>query len=348
LKHVIHLIPYDAIGGVERAAQSMGGLINAGFSFSLSTIFPRDAVKVRLSLWNPLYYLGTIFQLLRARPAVLVVSLWRAYAIGIIVKIFLPRTNLVVFLHLPKHVHIIDSLLTSVAALLSTRVWADSSQTLRQRLPRLERAKCRVISFVTERLEPASIESVPQPSFVFWGRIHPQKCLTRAVIIFSGIYAKIPEAQFVIIGPDGGDLEAVKQVVQKMGLDNAVSFRGSLEFSSIRETAATSFFYLQTSEMEGMAMSVVEAMQLGLVPVVTPVGQIAQYARAGQNAIVINDDTQAINAVIQLLGDNHRYKKLRKNAIGEWSRQPLYRDDFVQACGEILFSNTSLQISTKY
>jgi glycosyltransferase involved in cell wall biosynthesis len=341
LKHITHLIPYDSIGGVERAAQSMGDLCTDDFSFSLATIFPRGTTISHRSLWNPLYYLATLLGLLRVQPEVLIVSLWRAYAIGIIVKILLPRTKLVLFLHLPRHVHFIDYFLTTAAGFLSTRVWADSLQTLRQRLPTLERSKGHVISFVTDHIEPLALHITPQPGFIFWGRIHQQKRLSRAIDIFSGIIAKRPDAQFIVIGPDGGDLASVKQKVRRMGLEKAVFFLGSLDFSSIRDIAATASFYLQTSEIEGMAMSVVEAMQLGLIPVVTPVGQIEHYARADQNAIVIIDDTQAITEVLQLLGDSSRYNILRKNAISEWCLQPLYKDDVIHACREILISKPS-------
>ena len=40
---------------------------------------------------------------------------------------------------------------------------------------------------------------------------------------------------------------------------------------------ANASFYLQTSKFEGFAMSVVESMMMGLVPVVTPVGEIGRY-----------------------------------------------------------------------
>lgn len=333
---VIHLIPYHAIGGVERAAQTMTEVVDSEFSFSVTTIFPCNFVICPRTLWNPLFYISAVQRLLRARPTILVVSLWRAYAVGIFVKFFAPRTHLVVFLHLSKHVHVLDSFLTRLAAFLALRVWADSQQTLAQRLPSLQVSKGRVISFVTERIIPASSEPLMQPSFMFWGRIHRQKCLQRAVRIFAGINAQFPNARFVVIGPDGGDLASVKQYVLQAGLVHSVTFRGELGFSDICIEAANASFYLQASESEGMAMSVVEAMQLGLVPVVTPVGEIAQYARGGNNAVIIVDDAQVIFEVAQLLIDDGSYQTLRANAIAEWQHQRLYRDDVIQACREIL------------
>jgi glycosyltransferase involved in cell wall biosynthesis len=333
---VIHLIPYLAIGGVERAAQSMIGSVHDRFSFSVMTMIPPGAVISRFTLWNPLVYFTALHTLLRVRPNVLIVSLWRSYAVGVMVKLLRPRTRLVVFLHFPLHVHLLDAFLTRLAAFLATQVWADSQQTLEQRLPRLHPLKVRVISFVTERIAPVTFGSLVRPSFIFWGRIHPQKGLSRAVRIFAGVIARRPDARFVIIGPDGGDLEAVKQQVVEMDLNQAVFFRGSLDFSDICQESVAANFYLQTSELEGMAMSVVEAMQLGLVPIVTPVGEIAHYARKNENALLVVDDSQAVSEVLELLRDSPRYSFLRANAIARWEHQPLYKDDVSQACSEIL------------
>lgn len=333
---VIHLIPYFAIGGVERAAQSMLESGHDHLSFSIATIIPPGTAIVRRTLWNPLFYFGALQTLLRSRPNVLIVSLWRSYLIGVMLKLLRPRTRIVVFLHYPKHVHVIDASLTRLAACLATQVWADSLQTLEQRLPRLQSAKGRVISFVTDRIIPASTGAVVRPNFIFWGRIHPQKNLKRAVRIFAGVHARRPDARFVVIGPDGGDLEAVKQQVAEMGLNKVVLFRGSLDFSDIWHEAAAANFYLQTSKLEGMAMSVVEAMQMGLVPIVTPVGEIAHYAQKGRNALLVVDDAQVVAEVLELMRDIPRFKGLRANAIARWKDQPLYKDDVIQACSAVL------------
>jgi glycosyltransferase involved in cell wall biosynthesis len=91
-------------------------------------------------------------------------------------------------------------------------------------------------------------------------------------------------------------------------------------------------FYLQTSIYEGMAMSVVEAMQLGLLPVVTPVGEIGSYCRDGGNAVVVNNDERAVADVLHLLTDPAAYGTLRQQAIEEWLDKPLYRESVLAAC----------------
>jgi glycosyltransferase involved in cell wall biosynthesis len=171
---------------------------------------------------------------------------------------------------------------------------------------------------------------------VFWGRIHAQKGLGRALRLFAALRSIRTDVQFFVIGPDGGDMARICGLADELGLGSSVQFLGPMDFSQIREVAECASFYLQTSELEGMAMSVVEAMQLGLVPVVTPVGEIAQYARAGENAVVVTDDAIAVSELLALLVDERRYQTLRNKAIAYWLDKPLYKDDVLSACRELL------------
>lgn len=85
-----------------------------------------------------------------------------------------------------------------------------------------------------------------------------------------------------------------------------------------------------------MAMSVMEAMTLGLVPVVTPVGEIAHYAQAAKNAVVVHDDAAAAAEVLALLDDPDRFGRLSGAARATWSEQRLYHEDFTAACTRLL------------
>ena len=83
-------------------------------------------------------------------------------------------------------------------------------------------------------------------------------------------------------------------------------------------------------------MSVVEAMQLGLVPVVTPAGEIANYCRNGENSIFIEDETQALEDIKVILGASVKYRSMRENAIATWRGSPLYAESFIAAAKELV------------
>lgn len=334
---IVHLIPYDGIGGVEAAARTtLNGNYYELFNFRVDTIFPSEQSDSRVGYFSPSHFISIVINLLKSKPDVLIVSLWRAYLVGIIIKMLRKKTKLVVFLHLPSDVHWIDFLVTRVAARLSSKIWADSTETLVHRLPRLPAEKCRVISFVTDHVLPIANLGPVKPLFIFWGRIHRQKNLARAVRLFAEIHSRVPGAEFCVIGPDGGDLSSLKKLISELDLDAAIKIFGPMTFCEIRRHAASASFYLQTSTDEGMAMSVVEAMQLGLLPVVTPVGEIPRYTCAGKNAVVVRDDSAAVAEVLALLKNDDRYQAMRKIAISTWSGKALYKEDVFEAGRELL------------
>lgn len=337
---VIYLIPSHGIGGVERAAQS---LVESGVLpgiFHLATI--REATKhpSLSSGFSGLSYFRCIGTILRNSPDFLVVSLWRAYFVGLLVKLIRPKVKLVIFLHLPKSAHWVDFLLTILASAVSFAVWADSQKTADKRFLAPFKDQRRVLSFVTAQIEANPIGLV-EPKFIFWGRLHPQKNLQRALIFFRGFINSYSSdlAHFYIIGPDGGDQERIVNTIENLGLEKSVTLTGPMDFHSIRKLAQKACFYLQTSETEGMAMSVVEAMQLGLVPVVTPVGEIENYTVDGINSILFGDDIDVTNAIISLLRDESDYRKIRSSAIRTWENVERYPDSFAASCEE-LFNST--------
>lgn len=340
MRKVIHLIPYDGVGGVETAARSMVDVRERDFTFHVQTIFPDEVGVKRLNVVHLLWIIKKVFQLYRENPNVLILSLWRSCIVGVLFKMFRPSCQLVLFLHYPDDVHFVDRALTRLASYLAAEVWADSNVTLEKRLPNSSHKKV-VISFVTKQLNPLAKQAV-RPHFVYWGRIHAQKKLERALSIFSNIYQACPSAQFYVIGPDSGELSNIKQSARMFGVGRAVQFMGRMDFEQIVKCARNASFYLQTSENEGMAMSVVEAMQLGLVPVVTPVGEISNYAHDGSNAIIINDDERAISDILLLIDNNERYQRQRQEAISTWDNVPLYKSSVLEACQKLLMYERKL------
>ena len=325
MKKVVHLIPFDGIGGVEIAAQSMpDGPIDAVTIFQKWYIFADPDAQLN----HPFAYLACLKALLREKPDLMIASLWRAYFVLILFKIINPRAKVVTFLHNTKCAHQADRILAWLAMHCSTAIWADSKQTIESRVPEKWHGWTRDISYLIDK--PNMPISRPfKPNFVFWGRLVRQKRLDRAIRLFALIHRNWPNAKFDIIGPDQGDLARLKKQAIDAGLEVAIRFHGGLAREACFEKARDSTFYLQTSEYEGMAVSVVEAMQRGLIPVVTPVGEIPRYCHDGSNAILVDDLEEAARRVANVLSDPEMHDALWRAAVAEWQGQPLYRDDMI-------------------
>ncbi len=123
-----------------------------------------------------------------------------------------------------------------------------------------------------------------------------------------------PDARFAFVGLPV-DPEPVRSEIARLGLE------GHVELVGYRPDASTlmSAFdvYCLASRFEGMPVSLLEAMALGLPAVVTAVGGVEEVATDGEDAVVVpRDDPDSLSAaLVDLLLDPGR-----RRAIGERAR----------------------------
>lgn len=343
---VIHLIPRDGIGGVEIAARSMLGASQLNCDFNLvfiaGTCCIGDSDRVLPSPFrsenNPFAHLRAVKRIFSMRPDILICSLWRSIPVGLAVKLIRPRIKVVFFLHFPTMTHLLDRLLSSLMLFFCDAVWADSESTISSRVGYKKGLVKRVISFVTSSNPTDMKQNQLAPRFVFWGRLHNQKGLDRALNFIRMLIERGCPASYEIWGPNGGELDSLTAQIDSFGLENAITLKGPANQDGLSRIAEENTFYLQLSRNEGIGMSIIEAMQRSLVPIVTPVGEISTYCQQGYNAIVVNDPgnpIEAVNKVISLLKDEPRYRQLQTCAYEHWSQHKLYKDDVCAAANEL-------------
>lgn len=336
---IVHLIPYDDIGGVETAADSVPPGPYPSFELRRAYVASLREPRSRPYVYesgvgsenSPLAFARSVTHLLRLRPKVVILSLWRSCIVGLILKALRPQTRLVVFLHNVKHSNWIDALLTRAAARASSAILADSTCTAEQRLGEDWTPRVRPVSFLTMRLSPVTATR-PAPRFITWGRLHPRKRIQLALEMFALVHARRGEARFTIIGPDRGEQAMLEAKAAELGVADAVEFTGPMDMTAICERAKDASFFVQTSAFEGMGMAAVEAMQLGLVPVVTPVGEIGSYVENGNNGVWFKSPEQACESVERLLAEPTEFVAMREAATRSWRDYPLHREDFLAAC----------------
>lgn len=338
MTRVLHIIPDDGIGGVELAARFAAERANGSIRLLFLDGEPTDPVA---RMEHAVYARGrpgglktALFALTEARrmkPDVIVFSLWKTWLAFLLIRFFGPRARLVIFLHLAESRHAVDAIVTAVNRRLADAVWADSMQTLRSRIGRdADSPKARAISFVLHRPD-GQVRTVPAPRLIYWGRIKQQKRIDRAVRLVAGLAPGHPDVSLTLIGPDGGKQAEIRQLADTLGVADRVHFEGPKDFGEITAMAASHSLFVQLSDFEGMAMASVEAMQLGLVPVVTPVGEVARYCRDGENAVIFREEAQTVQDVDALLRDPARFAALSAAAIAEWRNAPMYDEDFIAA-----------------
>ena len=330
-KNITYLIPLDSLGGgVEVAAKGLKDLPDSNFNFNVEYIY-----KNKAELFDFLILLRSVKRIYLSKPDVLILSLWRAQLAGIFLKVLLPRTKIILFVHSAEDAHYLDYILSRIILFISSEVWGDSVTSLMDRFKFSKKAKTgRVITFSARKILSSNKKNV-NPSFIFWGRVGKEKAVERAVLIFSKILKFHPNATFKIIGSDGGTLTKVKELCISLNVSNSVFFYDEMDFLEIEKYAELSCFYLQTSLYEGAAMSVMESMKLGLVPIVTPVGEISRYCNK-DNAVVVYSNNEAVRDVLMILESQKLYESLSLQASLKFKSQNSYVESMYESSQEML------------
>lgn len=343
---VVHVIPaYGPSGGVESAARSMALRRDLACWFRLVPLAREVAlpdlsqvVVPRSRSFGPAAYVRAVREVVALRPDVIVASLWRSLPVALAAKRMLPGTKIALLLHSAFTFHRVDALVHGYAMPRVDAVWADSQAALDARVPRSSRIPTRVISFVTERLGRARpIDAPPTASFVNWGRLAPYKGTDRAIRLVARLVERGIDARFEAWGPDEGHGAELRALCDELGLGDRVVFPGIMDRAKLPSVASRNSFYLSLSRAEGMAMAVVEGMQLGLVPVVTPVGEPKRYCVPHENAVVVDVDRldAAAEEIAALLSHPAEYARLAAEAARRWAEAPLYADDVCRAACEL-------------
>jgi glycosyltransferase involved in cell wall biosynthesis len=100
-------------------------------------------------------------------------------------------------------------------------------------------------------------------------RLEPEKNIAMAIRAFKIVLEKIPQAGLVIVG-SGSEESELKNLAQKLGIENAVIFEGWQ--NNLASYYKTCDCFLVTSWYEGYGMTLVEAAAVGTKIVSTDVG----------------------------------------------------------------------------
>jgi glycosyltransferase involved in cell wall biosynthesis len=332
---VLHVIPEDGLGGAELAARRTAERLGDRFTLVSLTGGPegaRPSNVVYLGGRGPLD-LGAAWRAARlARDhEVALFSLWKAMPALILSRFLAPRARRVLFLHSDRRVHLADTWLSWLGAWFADEIWADSESSIRgfAGLARRDTPR-RVISFVMHRPQGRR-RTEPSWRFIFWGRLNILKRLDRIVGLFAAVAARRPEARLTLVGPDAGTEASTRRQVAELGLDDRVRFTGPLSFDEICAEADRHDVFFQLSDQEGAAMALVEAMQLGLACVVTPVGEMGRYVRHMESGVIYESEAQAALDIERMLENPELFARISAQAIDLWDGRRLYEDDVIAA-----------------
>lgn len=145
---------------------------------------------------------------------------------------------------------------------------------------------------------------------IYLGRIDKKKGLQKIIDAITILDNKIPlKIHICGIGPD---LEWMKHSIPQKVSNNFI-FHGLVVGENKNKILKNSDIFLLPSDFEGLPISLLESMGLGVIPIVTPVGSIPEVVN-NNNGILINNAEDISNAIELLFKDNNLANKLSNNA----------------------------------
>lgn len=346
---IFHVIPKCKNGGVESAVfSSVDYLLDKGYDFRVISLeknnssIPNKVICLENGILNPITYLRFVRLVLREKPDLIVFSLWKSALIGIVAKCALAFSSCnfktALLIHNTKYAHFMDSIITKISLRIYDDIYFDSLVT-KKLFKEREGVNGEVISFITRKLTKKNFDlTLEKLRFVFVGRLHNVKNIDLTIKFLSILKELGANVNYDIYGPDEGVLEALLQKINKLGMESEIHYRGEISNSCVPTVLKNYDFYIQFSQYEGMAMSVVEAMQVGLIPVVTNVGEIRHYAENKHNAFIlkplmIQNNSYLVDKAKEMLAfiqNRDMCELLHFNASKSFDGQKTYAEDFAE------------------
>lgn len=150
-------------------------------------------------------------------------------------------------------------------------------------------------------------------TLLFVGRLAPVKNLSTLIRATALALPRVPGLKLWVVG-HGHERESLEALVHELGIAESVTFWG--ERLDVAGFFAAADVYCMSSVSEGLPMSLLQAMSVGLPSIVTDVGGMAEVvknARAGL-ATPVGDSAAMADAIVQMASDQARREIFAENA----------------------------------
>lgn len=154
------------------------------------------------------------------------------------------------------------------------------------------------------------------PRILVARNLEPLYDVASALRAFSLIVRRYPHAELVIAG-SGPERSSLEALARSLAIAEQVRFTGRVDNDRMTELYQQADILLNTSLVDNMPISLLEAMASGVPIVSTDVGGIPHMVEDGVTGILVaprNPEATA-NALLRLLDDPVRMRRLREKAL---------------------------------
>jgi glycosyltransferase involved in cell wall biosynthesis len=156
------------------------------------------------------------------------------------------------------------------------------------------------------------------PSFVYVGRMSPEKSLPILLEAFALVQRRRRRARLVMIG-DGPSLAALKHQASELGIRTAVEFLGHVEHERLvsERLPLLGDAFVTASTTENQPMSILEAMAMGLPVIGAAAKGIPELVQDGANGFLFEPDNPRAMAacMLRMAASTKRRRQMGQKAM---------------------------------
>jgi len=143
-----------------------------------------------------------------------------------------------------------------------------------------------------------------------------EKNITGNLVFIKMLKKKYPDIEYSIYG-SGNDLAHVHYLTDRLDIRDVVEIKGLISNRELKEKYMENDYYLQLSISESLSMTVIEAQQRGLVPIVSKIGGLKDLVQDGETGILKDfiDYESLVNDTIKLHQNPKGYNKISRQCI---------------------------------
>lgn len=163
--------------------------------------------------------------------------------------------------------------------------------------------------------DASSLDGIRDTDIIFVGRLTEYKRPEIFIEIASKVVAKFPNCVIQMVG-DGPDYNSLADMIKQMNIGDNVTLLGKR--TDVPDLLSKSKLLVMTSRWEGVSIAMLEAMAMGVVPVVSDVGDLRDYVVDDKTGYVLDkDDVEGYAEKIEYLLNNQEVRKEMSKACHE-------------------------------
>lgn len=353
-KRIVHIIPTFELGGVQTGILYSLKDINIVFDYKILVIGKIDKAWLK-SLPNELqqYIISSgsdnlaggcfkgYFKLKELRPDFILTSLWKSVALSVCYKLLHKNVLLGGFFHSTNSPHLASTISMKALSFVQNTSFADSNVTKQfvEHFYKIKDTHVVPFYFTFKKVNGRNLFNASSIKMAHFGRISSEKGIDRAIEFCRLLKSRNLDFIFDLYGD--GALALYEARIKKAGLQKEVHIKKTLPLSEVTSYMSKYDFLIQLSNHEGMALAVVEAMNCGLVPIVTPVGEISNYSKDGFNAIWLeanfDDNLQVLVGKLEKVVNNPDiYRDMSSAAAGTFLSYKKYSETLIEILNSYL------------